>query len=106
MQAGYAWLIANLLPFVIWLPVVHVRFVTGLRMKGLLTDVLPIVASPVEFALTMQHFITWPASRIMMAVTLVTVVGGLCTVAAGGSSWVREKLMRRFLSRFLGSAEK
>ena len=41
--AGYAWIIANLLPFIIWLPIVHRRFVKGLHTQWLLVDICAIV---------------------------------------------------------------
>jgi O-antigen/teichoic acid export membrane protein len=88
--AGYAWIIANLLPFIGWLPVVHKRFVKGLHTKWLLIDILPIVLLPTVLAFSLHHFMEWPASRSMVALGLVITGLALCVAAAIGSSWARE----------------
>lgn len=100
--AGYAWIIANLLPFIVWLPVVHRRFVKGLHTKWLLVDVLPVVLLPTVLAFGLQQWVEWPTSRILVAVYLVATGVILCAIAAIGSSWMREIIHRRFQVRFLG----
>lgn len=94
--AGYAWIVANSLPFIAWLPVVHRRFVKGLHSKWLLTDVLPIALLPAALALGLQQLVEWPASRLMVALGLVA-IGLVLTIAAGiGSSWARETIARKW----------
>lgn len=94
--AGYAWIIANLLPFVVWLPIVHRRFVKGLHTKWLLIDVLPIALLPTALAFGLQQLLEWPTSRIMVALGLVMIGLMLCIVSAVGSSWVRETIARKW----------
>lgn len=92
--AGYAWIIANLFPFIAWLPIVHRRFVKGLHSKWLLLDVLPVVALPTVLAFGLQQWMEWPDSRLMTGFCLLMIGGGLCAVAAMGSSCARAGIVR------------
>jgi len=96
--AGYAWIIANLLPFIAWLPVVHRRFVKGLHAKWLLVDVLPIALLPTAIALGLQQWIEWPESRLMMGLGLAMIGIVLCVAAAIASSWARGFFARKWHS--------
>lgn len=93
--AGYAWIIANLLPFIAWLPIVHRRFVKGLHTKWLLGDVLPVILLPAALALSLRYWSVWPVSRLMTGVWLFMIGVMLCMVAAMGSSWAREAMLRK-----------
>jgi len=90
--AGYAWIAANLLPFFLWLPIVHRRFAKGLHARWLLVDVLPIALLPTAIAFGLQQLLEWPTSRVMVALGLVMIGLMLCIVSAAGSSWVREAI--------------
>ncbi len=94
--AGYAWIIANLLPFVAWLPVVHRRFVRGLHTKWLLVDVLPIAFLPTAIGLSLQQLAVWPSSRLMVAFGLLATGLLFTIVAAVGSSWARAMIGRKW----------
>lgn len=94
--AGYAWIIANLLPFIAWLPVVHRRFVKGLHSKWLLIDVLPVVLLPTVIAVGLQQWMVWPDSRLMTGCCLVLIGLLLSGAAAIGSSWARELIARKW----------
>jgi O-antigen/teichoic acid export membrane protein len=97
--AGYAWIVANLLPFFVWLPFVHRRFVKGLHAQWLLNDVLPIVLLPTALAFGLQQMVKWPTSRILVALWLVMIGLTLCIVSAIGSSWFRETMVKRWRVR-------
>lgn len=94
--AGYAWMIANLLPFVVWLPIVHRRFVKSLHGKWLLIDVLPIALLPTALAFGLQQLLEWPKSRAIVALGLVMIGLTLWFFSAVGSSWVRETIARKW----------
>ncbi len=96
--AGYAWIIANLWPFVAWLPFVHRRFVKGLHTKWLLIDVLPIALLPTALAFGLQQLVEWPTSRFMVALGLGMTGLVLCIAAAIGSSWARGAIARKWRS--------
>jgi O-antigen/teichoic acid export membrane protein len=96
LGAGYAWIMANLLPFTVWLPIVHRRFVKSLHSKWLLIDVLPIALLPTVLAFSMQQLVEWPTSRFMVAIGLVMSWIVLSATAAVASSCVRETIARKW----------
>lgn len=93
--AGYAWILANLLPFLVWLPVVHRRFLKSLHLRWLTQDIAVIALLPTALAALAAHFIDWPATRWSLAAPLLAVYLGLTLVAAGSSSTVRSRVRTR-----------
>jgi O-antigen/teichoic acid export membrane protein len=89
MGAGYAWIIANLLPFLTWLPLVHMRFFAGLHRKWLMHDVLAIAIWPAILIYMLHRFVTWPGTRWPAALYLGLIGIATCIAAALGSSWIR-----------------
>ena len=105
--AGYAWIIANLFPVLVWLPVVHRRFLPGMHMRWLTRDVLAVVALPVGAALAARYFIVWPPARIWLFVELLLVYGVLVLLAACSSSAIGGRLKARLAnSAFLESVRR
>jgi O-antigen/teichoic acid export membrane protein len=96
LGAGYAWIIANLLPFVIWLPIVHRRFFKGLHAQWLLRDVCSIMVLPIVMAYVLEQLIVWPATQLMVTVYIITLSIGLFLVAAISSSLVRGAIRQRW----------
>jgi O-antigen/teichoic acid export membrane protein len=96
--AGYAWVVANLLPFLFWLPIVHRRFLNGLHADWLMRDIGSIVLLPTILAALVIWFIDWPPGRLMVVATLVAVYLCLAVAAAGSSSavrvWLRSRVQR------------
>jgi len=99
--AGYAWMIANLLPFVIWLPIVHRRFVKGLHIQWL-QDLSGIVFLPLMGAVAVHSLVKWPQGRLQAAAVIVMMSLGLLAIATAGSSWVRKRISSRLRARFNG----
>jgi O-antigen/teichoic acid export membrane protein len=99
--AGYAWIVANLLPFIAWLPIVHRRFVKGLHAKWMLRDVMPIMLFPAAVAFGLQESVLWPESRLTMAIGLVAIGLGLCATAAASSSWARATISSKWRRQFV-----
>ena len=87
--AGYAWIIANLLPFVVWLPIVHHRYFKGLHLDWLIKDIAVIVFLPTIAAAFVLHYDRWPLGKLWLAAVLLIVYAGLTLLAAGSSSTVR-----------------
>jgi O-antigen/teichoic acid export membrane protein len=100
--AGYAWISANLLPFVAWLPVVHRRFVKGLHIKWLMIDVLPIIFLPAILGSAIQQIATWPTSRPLTVLGLILIGVGLTISAVLGSSWGRGEIAKRLKTKSAG----
>lgn len=94
--AGYAWITANLLPFIVWLPFVHRRFVKGLHIQWLLHDVLPTMAVSITVAFILRQMIVWPESQFSVVMIIAIVSIGIYIVAAISSSWVRNRIRQKF----------
>lgn len=93
--AGYAWIVANLIPFLIWLPVVHHRFLKGLHVSWLTHDVGAIVIVPTTVAVLLLWLIDWPSSRGWSVTFLAIVYAVLVVFAAFSSSTIRAWLRTR-----------
>jgi len=94
--AGYAWIIANLLPFIVWLPFVHRRFVKGLHTQWMLRDVISIMVLPVITLYILLQLIVWPKTQLLVTMYIVVVSFGLFMVAAISSSWVRDTIRQKW----------
>jgi O-antigen/teichoic acid export membrane protein len=94
--AGYAWVVANLIPFLIWLPVVHRRFVKGLHSKWLLQDLLPITISTIIAVVLCKELVAWPVSRLMGIGLIVNVTLLLFVIAASTSSYARNLVVHQW----------
>ncbi len=81
--AGLAWLIANIIPFLFWLPVVHRRFYKEFHMRWLIEDVIAVAAPGISMGLLIRQLLPWPESRLAtfmwLAVVFLMVAGaGTC----------------------------
>jgi O-antigen/teichoic acid export membrane protein len=94
--AGYAWLSSNLLFFFAWVPLVHRRFVRGLHLKWLTTDVAMIILPPLVGASLLRHMVTWPQGRIPVASILLAAGLFFLLLSASGSSWLRQTIMGKW----------
>jgi O-antigen/teichoic acid export membrane protein len=90
--AGYAWIAANLVPFLVWLPIVHGRFLKGLHVSWLSKDIAGIVMPPTVAALFFGRLLELPDSRGSLAVALLIVYVILVAIAACSSSTLRARL--------------
>jgi O-antigen/teichoic acid export membrane protein len=68
--AGYAWLSANIIYFVLWVPLVHMRFAPGLHFRWLAHDIVPIFIGVLVPALLIYWFVKWPVDRVPLIVCL------------------------------------
>lgn len=93
--AGYAWIAANLLPFVAWLPIVHHRYFKGQHFDWLVKDIGVIVLLPTACAALLLQTMQWLPSKSGLAAELLLVYLGLTTLAAASSSAARNWLRAR-----------
>lgn len=98
--AGYAWLGANAVYLLVWVPKVHGRFVKGLHVQWLLRDVASIALLTVIGAGLANGLLQWPQERAQVAMEIAVVSLALLVIAAAGSSWVRETISGRWRVRF------
>ena len=95
LGAGGAWLGANLVYGLCWVPLVHRRFAPGLHLRWMLQDVLPIAVLASATAVTLTQWTAWPANRAE-AGALFCLLGAVTLVAAAlASSQVRTFLRTR-----------
>jgi O-antigen/teichoic acid export membrane protein len=97
--AGYAWLIANAVYFLAWVPQIHARFYKGLHSDWIFADLSPIVGLA-AFGVIVAQFAVAPSSdRVATAAQLVVVGLLLLLLAACGSTWARSYLFQNFETR-------
>lgn len=93
--AGYVWLYMNVIYALIWVPIVHRRFVKGLHKVWLQQDVAGIIISTVLGSALLQYFVVWPASRGEVAILISLVSLALVMIAGTASSWTREMVIHK-----------
>lgn len=71
--AGYAWVIANIIYFVAWIPLVHARFSRGLHFKWLCIDIAALCATPIVLITLANSFVDWPSARVPLATGLMAI---------------------------------
>lgn len=94
--AGYAWLSANVVYFVVWVPVVHRRFFRELHRSWLLKDVVPSAASALVCVVALRIAFSGSSTRIGQWIILLGVGLISLMVTALGSSRARLMLRSRF----------
>ncbi|MCB8747116.1 oligosaccharide flippase family protein [Rhodoferax sp. U2-2l] len=100
--AGWAWLSANVVYFLVWVPKVHRRFMKGLHVQWLLRDVgMPAILSVISAALV-HYLANWPQERVLVAIQIAIIGLSLLTIAATGSAAIRAKISDRWRMRFRG----
>lgn len=95
LGAGYAWIAANVLPFLTWLPLVHRRHLERLHVEWMLRDIAAIVWLPTVLCLGLHRSIQWPTEKVLMTANLLLVYSGLAIAAAASSSTIRNWLRAR-----------
>lgn len=99
--AGYAWIIANLFPFVVWLPIVHRKFLKGGHLRWLAEDVLAVALLPTLVAGVALYFVRWSDDRGQILATLVVLYVLVAVSAAASSPIFRARLAPYLTARTL-----
>ncbi|MBE0469906.1 MAG: oligosaccharide flippase family protein [Methyloprofundus sp.] len=90
--AGYAWLMINILYFMIWTAVIHKTYAPGLHMKWLVTDILKLLVLPIIVALVLASLLI-ESSRIIMLIELVVIGLIVLVLTSVFSEQVKQKLL-------------
>ena len=101
--AGWAWMIANVLYFLIWVPKIHGRFEKGLHNKWLLHDVGIIALVLVICATLMDRLVIWPQGRVYVGMFIVIFGLILLVIASVASEWIRNTFWKIFLNKLFTS---
>jgi O-antigen/teichoic acid export membrane protein len=91
LGAAWTWLLVNILYFVAWTPVAHARYATGLHVRWLIRDVVPIAMCAFAAALA-SLWLPWPEHRLLAGLQLLLISGLVLMAGAVGSSWLRAKM--------------
>ena len=90
--AAWVWLIANLIYLLLWVPLVHARFLEGYHWRWLTRDVAQIALPTALLALVLKEVLVWPRAR-WVALGLLSGVGTLLMlVAVLASPWMWNRL--------------
>jgi O-antigen/teichoic acid export membrane protein len=98
--AGFAWLGANAVYFLAWVPNVHHRLVKGLHTQWLLRDVGPIVSLTVLGSVLAKNFVGWSHDRLPLTIEIAALSLAMVTLAAVGSSLARKTLCSKWSMHF------
>lgn len=79
--AGWAWLVSNVMYFLLWTPLVHRKFSPGVHAGWLLTDIVRPVVLPMAAAALAGHYMNWSDERILLSLELVVTGGGILLLA-------------------------
>jgi len=88
--AGWAWLSANFIYLLAWVPVVHSHFFKGLHKLWLLKDIGPILLTTSIGAIFLMYFNIPLETRISVALSIIFFGFLLLAFAASGSILVRK----------------
>ena len=101
--AAYAWLASTLAYLLLWVPLIHRRFMPGQHMQWLAGDICIIAGPPMLAAAMLHAAVALPEDRLMLALSLVAIGLLLTALAAAASPYTREtcgQLWRRRLIKF------
>jgi O-antigen/teichoic acid export membrane protein len=94
LGTGVAWAAANGLYLLLWMPVVHARYLSGRHWAWLLKDVLYIAIPSTLLCWMISLMRAWPTGRLSLILFLAGVGALLLLVAAFSSSFVRGLILR------------
>ncbi|MFL6717195.1 MAG: GNAT family N-acetyltransferase [Burkholderiaceae bacterium] len=101
--AAYAWLVSNLAYLLLWVPLIHQRFMPGQHMQWLTADICIVAAPPMLAAAMLHAAVALPDDRLMLSLVLAAIGLLLMALAAAASPYARETcgyLWRRQLFGF------
>jgi O-antigen/teichoic acid export membrane protein len=88
--AGYAWLGANAVYFLAWVPLVHRRFVTGLHRLWMMQDLIPVLVPGLLAGSALYVWLHWSQARMEVMVMLMIAGVVVLIFCAAGSRPMRK----------------
>lgn len=98
--AGYAWVTANAVYFLAWIPKVHQRFASGLHMRWMLKDILGIAFSATVCAAFLRLSVVFPEDRLPIGFLLAGIGLLILSVAVAASPFLRNTIRAAWRMRF------
>lgn len=71
--AGWAWLVSNVVYFLLWTPLVHRQFAPGMHTGWLLSDIARPIVLPLALAALFTQFMSWDEGRMVVGLELMAV---------------------------------
>lgn len=93
--AGWSWLGANIVYFLVWVPFVHESLAKNLHYKWLIKDVFPIALMTVLAATITKGLVDFPQSRHLKVATIIIIGLQMLITASASSSWMREAVLSK-----------
>ncbi len=91
---GMAWLATNLAFVLLWLPVLHRRFLGLPHTRWLLRDVIVVLLPPAIVGALLRYALPWTGNRLLTVFELLTIGSTLLLAAFIGSWRLRSGLLR------------
>jgi O-antigen/teichoic acid export membrane protein len=93
--AGWTWLVANLIYFLLWVPVVFRHFAPGLYWPWLMRDVISTSVPAILSAWLVNEIVPWPVGRMAIGLQLCLVGTLLLGISSLSSGRIRALLASR-----------
>lgn len=104
LGASWAWLGANAIYMLCWMPLVHRAFLPGQHMQWLLQDVGLITATAALTVLPLIQWLSWPENRWATALLLAGVAALATALGALASTVLRGRIFQFLLLLLPGQA--
>lgn len=100
--AGWAWLVSNIIYFLVWTPKVHSRFYEGLHAQWLRNDVGVIVIATVMCSALLKVVVNLSDGRILLGIGIFIFGVLIFMISVASSSFLREKICGKYCDIFKG----
>jgi O-antigen/teichoic acid export membrane protein len=91
--AGWTWMLVNLIFFIVWMPIVHGRFIKGFHLDWLFNDVGKIAFFTIICGLIIKYVMPLPINRIQSILFPISSFGVLLVAATMCSSFARRSIL-------------
>jgi O-antigen/teichoic acid export membrane protein len=99
--AGWAWLGANVIYFLFWVPLVHRRFAPGLHGRWFFQDIGPVALVTVLTAVSAMEFLIHIESRLGLVALLLAIGMAVMSLAVLSAAPCRGFVRQKWLTRTL-----
>ncbi|MFS2015442.1 oligosaccharide flippase family protein [Massilia sp. CT11-108] len=103
--AGYAWVGANAIYFICWVPLVHRRFFRNFHIHWLLRNVFPSIAVSLACIVALRHIPVLMVQRFETWVVLFCLGIVVMFASACGSSYARDLVLAKVFGKFQREAK-
>lgn len=99
LGAGYVWLGLNSVYFVLWIPLIHRKFLPNFHLTWLTKDIFMMVVPTIILGFLLKRFLDWPTERTLLILQLMMVSLLLVSFSAAQLPIARQFVTFRWLRR-------